>query len=61
VTNKNKRRISHATFVFPREDLELEPFDHMINAQNPKMYQKVMYGEYLKQSFEKKKGGKNAH
>jgi len=61
VTNKNKRRTSHATFMFPRDDLEVEPFDHMVNAQNPKMYQKVKYGDYLRQSFEEKNGGKNTH
>lgn len=53
--------MSYATFVFPREDVEVEPFDHMINAENPKMYQKVKYGDYLRESFEKNIGGKNKH
>ena len=44
-----------------QEDFEVEPFDHMINAENPKMYQKVKYGDYLRESFEKKIGGKNKH
>ncbi|KEH22931.1 putative codeine 3-O-demethylase [Medicago truncatula] len=58
MTNKNKRRTSHATFVFPRDDVEVEPFDHMIDAQNPKMYQKVLYGDYLRQSMKRKMEGK---
>ncbi|KAK2414367.1 protein SRG1 [Trifolium repens] len=58
VTNKNKRRISHGTFLFPRDDVEVEPFDHMIDAQNPKIYQKVLYGDYLRQSLKRKMEGK---
>ncbi|CAI8612670.1 unnamed protein product [Vicia faba] len=58
VTNKNKRRTSYATFLFPRDDVEVEPFDHMFDAQNPKMYQKVMYGDYLRQSLKRKMEGK---
>ena len=58
MTNKNKRRTSHATFVFPRDDVEVEPFDHMIDAQNPMMYQKVLYGDYLRQSMKRKMEGK---
>lgn len=58
MTNKNKRRISYATFLFPRDDVEVEPFDHMIDAQNLKMYQKVRYGDYLRQSLKRKMEGK---
>jgi len=58
MTNKNKRRTSHATFVFPRDDVEVEPFDHMIDAQNPKMYQKVLYGDYLRHSLKRRMEGK---
>lgn len=58
VTNKNKRRTSHASFLFPRDDVEVEPFDHMIDAQNPKMYKNVRYGDYLRQSMKRKMEGK---
>ncbi|RDX77977.1 Protein SRG1, partial [Mucuna pruriens] len=58
VTNKNKRRISYALFFSPHDDVEVEPLDHMIDAQNPKLYQKVRYGDYLRQSMKRKMEGK---
>lgn len=58
VTNKNKKRISYALFVCPEDDAEVEPLDHMIDAQNPKLYQKVRYGDYLRQSMKRKMEGK---
>ncbi|KAK8466514.1 hypothetical protein PHAVU_008G118300, partial [Phaseolus vulgaris] len=35
VTNKNKKRLSYALFVCPNGDAEVEPLDHVIDAQNP--------------------------
>ncbi|XP_057432351.1 oxoglutarate-dependent flavonoid 7-O-demethylase 1-like [Lotus japonicus] len=58
LTNKNKRRISWAYFLIPPDDVEVEPFDHMIDAQNPKLYQKVRYGDYMRQSMKRKMEGK---
>ncbi|KAJ7950281.1 2-oxoglutarate (2OG) and Fe(II)-dependent oxygenase superfamily protein [Quillaja saponaria] len=58
VINKNKARISHALFFFPRDDVDVKPFDHMIDAQRPKMYNTVRYGEYLRQSMSRKMEGK---
>lgn len=58
VTNKNKRRTSHASFLSPRDDVEVEPFDHMIDAENTKVYQKVKFGDYLRQSMKRKMEGK---
>ncbi|KAK7400875.1 hypothetical protein VNO78_12183 [Psophocarpus tetragonolobus] len=58
VTNKNKKRTSYALFVCPQEDVEVEPLDHMISALNPKLYQKVKYGDYLRQSMKRKMEGK---
>jgi isopenicillin N synthase-like dioxygenase len=58
VTNKNKRRTSHASFLLPQDDVEVQPFDHMIDAQHPKMYQKVKFGDYLRQSLKRKMEGK---
>lgn len=46
------------SFLAPRDDLEVEPFDHMIDAQKPKMYQRVRYGDYLRQSMKRKLEGK---
>ncbi|XP_027337793.1 protein SRG1-like [Abrus precatorius] len=58
MTNKNKRKTSHVTFLFPRDDAEVGPFDHMIDADNPKQYQKVNYGEYLRFSLNRELEGK---
>ncbi|KAJ1402614.1 Oxoglutarate/iron-dependent dioxygenase [Sesbania bispinosa] len=58
VTNKNKSRTSYAYFLSPSDDVEVEPFDHMIDAQNPKLYKKVRFGDYLRQSMKRKMDGK---
>ncbi|RZB52612.1 Protein SRG1 isoform A [Glycine soja] len=58
VTNKNKRRISYALFLCPQDDVEVEPLDYMIDSHNPKLYQKVRYGDYLRQSMKRKMEGK---
>ena len=58
MTNKNKGRTSYASFLCPQDDVEVEPLDHMIDAQNPKLYKKVIYGEYLRQSMKRKMEGK---
>ncbi|RDX77974.1 Protein SRG1, partial [Mucuna pruriens] len=58
VTNKNKSRTSYALFFCPDNDVDIEPLDHMIDAQNPKLYQKVKYGDYIRQSLKRKLEGK---
>ncbi|XP_027351293.1 protein SRG1-like [Abrus precatorius] len=58
VTNKDKERTSYVFFLSPGDDVEVEPLDHMIDAQNPKLYQKVRYGDYLRQSMKRKMEGK---
>ncbi|QHO07715.1 hypothetical protein HN51_066418 [Arachis hypogaea] len=58
VTNKNRERISYATFISPWDDVEVEPLDHMVDAENPKLYKKVIFGEYLRQSLQRKMEGK---
>ncbi|KAK7395259.1 hypothetical protein VNO78_15810 [Psophocarpus tetragonolobus] len=58
VTNKNKGRISCALFFCPHDDVEIEPLDHMIDYHNPKLYQKVRFGDYLRQSMKRKMEGK---
>ncbi|XP_020216934.1 protein SRG1 [Cajanus cajan] len=58
VTNMNKTRTSYAFFVCPQEDVEVEPLDHIIDAQNPMLYQKVKYGDYLRQCMTRKMDGK---
>ncbi|KAJ1402619.1 Oxoglutarate/iron-dependent dioxygenase [Sesbania bispinosa] len=58
MTNKSKRRTSHVAFLFPRDDAEIGPFDHMIDAQNPKLYQNVKYGDYLRFTLNRKLEGK---
>ncbi|KAL5166358.1 Protein SRG1 [Glycine soja] len=58
MTNKNKERISYGLFLCPQHDVEVEPLDHMIDSHNPKLFQKVRYGDYLRQSLKRKLEGK---
>ncbi|PSS34957.1 hypothetical protein CEY00_Acc02166 [Actinidia chinensis var. chinensis] len=59
VTNENKARISFASFLFPHDDVEIEPLDHMIDSSRPSgMYNKVTYGDYLRQSMKRRMQGK---
>lgn len=59
VTNKNKERTSYASFFCPQGDVEVEPLDHLTDAQKPKLYKKVRYGDYLRQSVKTKLEGKS--
>jgi len=58
ITNKNKRRITFISYLFPQGDAEVGPFDHMIDDQNPKMYKDTTYGEYLRLVLNRKSEGK---
>ncbi|KAI4354531.1 hypothetical protein L6164_003384 [Bauhinia variegata] len=58
VTNKNKGRFSHASFLFPHDEVEVEPLDLMVDDQRPKMYRRVRYGDFLRQSMNMKMNGK---
>ncbi|KAK7373763.1 hypothetical protein VNO80_07183 [Phaseolus coccineus] len=59
VTNKNKKRLSYALFVCPNGDVEVEPLDHTIDAQNPKLYQKVRVWRLFETNSEGEIEGKN--
>ncbi|KAK2657827.1 hypothetical protein Ddye_010879 [Dipteronia dyeriana] len=59
VTNESKARISYASFLVPRDDVEIEPLDHLVDTQSTKkMYKKVVYGEYLRSSMKRRLEGK---
>ncbi|KAK7256769.1 hypothetical protein RIF29_30237 [Crotalaria pallida] len=58
MTNKNKERTSYVFFLSPVDDVEVEPLDHFVDDQNVKLYQKVKFGDYLKESFKRKLEGK---
>ena len=59
MTNKNRVRISLASFIVPHDDVEIEPFDHLVDPQQSiKIYKKVRYGDYLKHSLQRKMEGK---
>ena len=40
VANDKKARISYASFLFPDDDVEIEPLDHMLNSQSPQQIYK---------------------
>ncbi|KAK2657828.1 hypothetical protein Ddye_010880 [Dipteronia dyeriana] len=41
------------------DDVEIEPLDHLVDYQSPqKMYKKVVYGEYLRSSMQRRLEGK---
>ncbi|KAM7263673.1 hypothetical protein ACFE04_001356 [Oxalis oulophora] len=44
--NRNKLRMSYATFLSPDADVEIEPLHHMVDG-NP-LYKKIRYGDYLR-------------
>ncbi|KAM5550069.1 hypothetical protein ABKV19_001160 [Rosa sericea] len=58
VTNKSKARLSYATFIIPRNDVEIGPFNHLVD-QSSRKYKKVIYGEYLRSSLKGKLEGKS--
>ncbi|KAL6336673.1 hypothetical protein AAG906_035987 [Vitis piasezkii] len=56
---ENRARISFASFILPHDDVEIEPFDHLVDSQQPiKIYKKVRYGDYLRHSMKRKMEGK---
>lgn len=59
MTNESKARISYASFIFPHVDVEIEPFDHMLESSRTlRMYNKIKYGDYLMQTLKRKIEGK---
>ncbi|KAG6697412.1 hypothetical protein I3842_09G197300 [Carya illinoinensis] len=59
VTNESKARISYAAFVCPHDDVEIEPLGYVPDAErSDKMYKKVRFGDYLRQSMNRKLDGK---
>lgn len=50
MTTTSKARLSYASFLFPHDDVEVEPFDHMVESQRSlPLYKKVRYGDFLRQ------------
>ncbi|OMO97243.1 Oxoglutarate/iron-dependent dioxygenase [Corchorus olitorius] len=59
VTNTEKARISYASFLYPHDEAEIEPLDRMLSPQSPqRMYKRVKFGEYLRNSLKMKMEGK---
>lgn len=59
ITNENKARISIAAFAFPDLEQEIGPLDAMVDDNHrPRMYKKVNYGDYARQTLAKKMEGK---
>ncbi|CAB4314967.1 unnamed protein product [Prunus armeniaca] len=58
VTTETKARISYASFLFPHPDVEVEPFEHIVEALGSRRYKKVKYGDYLGNSLKGKLKGK---
>ncbi|KAL6277953.1 hypothetical protein ACE6H2_021554 [Prunus campanulata] len=58
VTTETKARISYASFLLPHLDVEVEPFDHIVEALGSRRYKKVKYGDYLWSSLKGKLKGK---
>ncbi|XP_020422486.1 S-norcoclaurine synthase 1 isoform X2 [Prunus persica] len=56
VANSGKLRISYASFLFPHVDVEVGPFDHMVESS--RTYKKVKYGDYLTTALKNKLKGK---
>ncbi|XP_027173280.1 protein SRG1-like [Coffea eugenioides] len=60
VTNKNKARISFATFLSPQDDVEIEPLDTMMDSHGSlRKYKKVIFGDYIRKFFKAKLEGKS--
>ncbi|CAN6723935.1 unnamed protein product [Malus baccata var. baccata] len=49
VANERKARISYASFICPRFDVEIGPLDQMVDTS--RMYKKIKYGGYLMTSL----------
>ncbi|KAM7468060.1 hypothetical protein LguiB_015622 [Lonicera macranthoides] len=59
ITNENKSRLFFASFLIPVDYVEIEPFAHIVDSHGSKrMYKKVKYGDYLRQSTNRKMEGK---
>ncbi|KAK8561768.1 hypothetical protein V6N13_149081 [Hibiscus sabdariffa] len=59
VANDNKARVSYATFLYPHEEAEIEPLNHMIDPKTKQqIYKTVKYGDYLRNSMKRKLEGK---
>ncbi|KAI4299548.1 hypothetical protein L6164_032995 [Bauhinia variegata] len=58
VTNATKARISIAIFVMPDEQAEIGPVETMVRDQ-PVLYKRFKYIDYLRRYFDKELDGKN--
>ncbi|XP_074365082.1 protein LATERAL BRANCHING OXIDOREDUCTASE 1-like isoform X2 [Apium graveolens] len=59
MTNGTRARISYASFVTPQMEVEVEPLKQMFNdSQQKKLYKKVIYEDYIRQSLQSKLEGK---
>lgn len=59
MTNGTMARISYASFVTPQMEVEVEPLKQMLDdSQKQKLYKKVTYEDYIRQSLQSKLKGK---
>lgn len=59
MTNGTRARISCASFVTPQMEVEVEPLKQMLDdSQQHKLYKKVIYEDYIRQSLQRKQEGK---
>nr|XP_017184486.2 flavonol synthase/flavanone 3-hydroxylase-like [Malus domestica] len=58
-TTEGQARLSYATFLIPHDDVEIEPFDHMMDCpRSVWKYKKVRCGDDLRESLKMKMNGK---
>lgn len=59
MTNGTRARISYASFVTPQMEVEVEPLKQILDdSQQHKLYKKVTYEDYIRQSLQSKLEGK---
>nr|XP_011468463.1 PREDICTED: protein SRG1-like [Fragaria vesca subsp. vesca] len=60
VTNESKVRISYASFLCPQGDVEVAPFDHLLEPPGSlQAYKKIKYGDYTMNALKGKLRGKS--
>ncbi|GMI70783.1 DOWNY MILDEW RESISTANT 6 [Hibiscus trionum] len=51
VTNRNKKRVSLATFYSPSKDTIIGPIRNLIDGQHPPLYREYRFSEFLEEFF----------
>lgn len=59
VVNSDKERLSIATFITPREEVEMGPAPSLVTPQTPAVFRKAAYGEFLTAYFSGELQGKS--